>query len=398
MEKETARARARQRERDRENETEREREETKEWRKHVTEARGLGRCSICHSAYTHTHTSSDMESPDTNDMCNDAWKIVFGFSTLGDLHHLAAVSRRWQRIVRTMPRIQGRVCNRLLTPILTASLLWRHVTGWNGCIPSPLLLQDIQHLTSITCRNEVDSAQLAVLCSTTSLKHLHFHYSQCMSMSDMVALTTPSAPQLLSMNWLYIDDDNIDADSMGDVVGALSSLTSFVLLCAYRFNRIDWLAPLVRLTSLTLDFLDKPMALGSLMTPDALIEGLRMLPGLTRLCMSEPPEIETNHLASILSGLPVLRTLNLHFFPRVNSLSFLSSTTPHLTYLTLDTFNHNKLSTTDVMYIVAHCRSLTSLELVSGLAERLEPAIASLFQPPSKVLPSLQHFVCRRYY
>jgi hypothetical protein len=331
-----------------------------------------------------------MESP-ANRACDHVLQVAFGFCTLGDLHHLVAVSRGWQCIVfDKMPRL-GASATVLRVASATGSRLWRHLTSYKGDVNRTLQSRDIQHLTSIDCHDRLYLAHVAMLRGAVNLQHIRFcNDGQWISGMSMKALTTPSAQQLLSIQSICI---NYDTDA--DALGSLSTLTELDLRNAYKLLRLDWLASLTRIRDLTIDFTCHYNGMSS-MTPESLTRGLLMAPNLTRLYLSEPPfATDTSHLAFILSGLPLLRTLELRCFHRVESLSFLSATTPHLTHLALVTFDCYDLEAVEAMHIVAHCRSLTRLQIKDVFIHSLPASVITLLEPPSKLLPCLQYFVCQ---
>jgi hypothetical protein len=333
---------------------------------------------------THALSRLLMVSP-AERACENVFQVAFGFCMLVDLHHLAAVSRYCQRIVDMMPRLGASIVVRSLVPSAPGSRLWRHVSSYAGPVEWKFLPQDITNLTSIDCHDEVSPAYLVMLRNAVNLQHIRFCGDHVMTAVSMATLVAPSAQQLLSVNWIC--PDNTPADSPG----SLPTLTKLDLQRAFRLTRIDWLASLARLTDLAIDFSCNGNWENQ-MTPEALVRGLRAVPGLTRLHLNEP-SIETSHLARILSGLPFLRTFHLIRVPHVESLSFLSATSPHLTHLVLDTCDYDDLDATEVMHIVAHCRSLSRLELTHLFANHLPASVRALFEPPSKLMPCLKQLL-----
>jgi hypothetical protein len=236
-------------------------------------------------------------------------------------------------------------------------------------------------------RNE---QQLTIIRGIASITHLDM--GESLTLPEMAILTAPSPQQLRSFTWADLFNEDENADAIGDTIGSLPTLETVDIKCAHRFTRMNWLAPLSRITSIALDFAYCNNDSVTNMTPDALVQGLQMLPSLTRLYMDEPPNFETIHLACVLKGFPVLRTLELRFLRQVNSLSFLSCSPPSLTALTLDAFCSEELRGAEILHIVAHCKALIMLQIEAGFAKRLGESVVALFTPPSKVLPLLRHF------
>jgi hypothetical protein len=105
-------------------------------------------------------------------------------------------------------------------------------------------------------------------------------------------------------------------------------------------------------------------------------------------------DCDNRQIGEIVSGMPLLSSLQLTNLPQLSSLSFLlSSPTLAATLTDLQLCSCNSIPVSELIHVHA-LRALRSLRLHSSFTQPLDVSTRALYTPPSALLPSLAEFVC----
>jgi hypothetical protein len=96
-------------------------------------------------------------------------------------------------------------------------------------------------------------------------------------------------------------------------------------------------------------------------------------------------------LRTLLSLMPCLASLALYELESLHDLTFLSSVKNTLRTLVLQNCAHSEFTPRTLLQL--QDMSLHTLELSESLSQPLDDLSLALFMPPSRLLPTLQHFV-----
>ena len=203
--------------------------------------------------------------------------------------------------------------------------------------------------------------------------------------SDMRLLLR--APHQLQLQKL-----NLTGPLDAEIGGLLSSLPRLTNLCASDATSFSFLNSLPNLRILQLD---------TLALPEPLPEPEQMMGGgqcskLTSLTIWTS-ELTAAHVGALLSRMPAVCWLTLIDMPRLESLSFLSSSEPLATTLngiTLKDCRHPQLRAEELHHLYS-LQKLTWLVINNCFSERLDSFTLKEFKPPSRHFPKLATFIVK---
>ena len=188
-----------------------------------------------------------------------------------------------------------------------------------------------------------------------------------------------------NLQWQNISLPDLLNDEAAALLPQLPTLT--VIERSTSCSRFDWLARLPNLRDVRLSF-EWPKDAAA--RADSLVAGLRCCTKIEILELSDCADLTADRLANLLPRLPQLRELRLHCL-RVDSLSFLAQ--PPLTsqLRRLELWHCLWLPPGELRHVHS-LRGLTKLELVHSFTAPLDSAELALLEPPSAVMPRLDHF------